>query len=1488
MQALFRVLPDSECEIAVLDAESGKPVSGALVRLFTEKKGDPVEVKTLLTGNDGKSQFSWTTSPDTYRYLTAEKDDDTAMYFQNIYKMDYSGNEKPVLHMLLLTDRSLYRPGQTVYVKGIAYNSQIDTANVITEKDYTLILTDGNGRETGKKQVRTNDFGSFTTEFVLPSDGLNGEYYLKTEQDARASISIRVEAYKRPTFDIVIAPQERTYRLGDSLQVKGTIKTYSGVPVGEVPVKYTLTRQVFTWQVFRGGETLLASGTVVPDEAGEFSIPMYLQADADDGFYLYEIEVAVTNAAGETQTSTTSIAAGNRSLLLSAQIAEKICKEQPGNATFLATNLISKPVNTEVAYTLFPVITGKEHTADSHPIHSGTFAANTEMPLSAWQDLPSGAYKLTLSAQDEQGRKADYEQEIILFSINDTRPPVETEMWYYPIHTEFDASQSASFIFGTSEKNTYILTDVFCGNQRLESKVLQLSDTLVRFDYPYKEDYGSRGLDISFAFVKEGKFHWKKVPLTKKMPEKELTITREVFRDKLLPGQKEEWKFTVKTPQGLPAIAEMLAFMYDASLDKIWKSNRIFHVNYPLWYSPNNWGSGYMKYHHNYYSFRFLAAKLTIPGLAYDALQTTPLDIVVGYGKASRSGIVAFGTNSVLKEEVIAVGSGRQKKEAVTGASNAEFYVRGTTTFGVTTVDVKNRELNASSSIADVLAGRMADVMTTALYDLRTNFSETAFFYPQLRTNEDGEITFSFTVPESLTRWNFQGYAHTKGMLTGTIESETVTSKDFMLTPNLPRFVRTGDKTSVSAAITNLTGKNLMGTVAFTIFDPVTEKVIAVQKQTFATEAGKTEGMNFLFATDDTYDILGCRIIAEAGGFSDGEQHLLPVLSNKENIVETLAMPVRGKEKKEFSLTSLFNQNSQTATNRRLTVEFSGNPAWYAVQALPALSLPTGDNAISWAMVYYANTLAASITNANPRIKTVFDSWKLQGGTKETFLSNLQKNQDVKDIVLEESPWLTEATNEAEQMQRIATLFDLNNIQNTTTAALTKLGDLQHSDGAWPWYKGMEGSRHVTVFIVKTLARLSKLTGSPLDENFQNMLQSAFSFLHKEIVKEYRYILQEEEKGNKSLNISDFALQYLYLIAVSEETLPKGDTQKAYVYFFEKAGKSYSLQPLSEKALLAVVFHKAGRIKEADAFIASLKEHAVQRDEQGMFFAFNESPYSWKEMKVPFHVSVMEAFDMVGDSLSVEEMKLWLLKQKQTQQWNSPVATVDAVYALLHRNNNLLANRGDVRITLGNKVIKTVSSDETSLSGLGYVKEIITAPDVLNQKKIIVEKHDAGIAWGAVYAQYKEGIDKVTRQGKELQTDKRLYVEKIVNGAKQLQPVTAKTKLVVGDKVISRITIHLDRPMDFVQLKDQYGACFEPIEALSGYRRSNGVNYYMVVKNASVNFFFDTLNKGVYVLEYAYRVSRPGTYETGLAVVQSAYTPEYAGHSGSMRVEVEN
>ena len=726
-------------------------------------------------------------------------------------------------------------------------------------------------------------------------------------------------------------------------------------------------------------------------------------------------------------------------------------------------------------------------------------------------------------------------------------------------------------------------------------------------------------------------------------------------------------------------------------------------------------------------------------------------------------------------------------------------------------------------------------------------------------------------------------------MMTGMLDATAVTAKEFMLTPNMPRFVRVGDKTQIAAGIANLTGKAIKGTAVFTLFDPMTEKIISTGRQKFSVEAGKTASVSFRFDVTDRYELLGVRIVADGGTFSDGEQHLLPVLSDKEYITETLAMPVRGEETRTFSLDSLFNGNSRTATDRRLTVEFTGNPAWYAVQALPVLSEPSTDNAISWATAFYANTLAGYIANSQPRIKAVFDNWRLSGGTKETFLSRLEQNQDVKNILLGESPWLLEATTEAEQQQRIATLFDVNQLKYRNMVSLLKLKELQGEDGAWSWFGGMSGNRYVTGYITGLLVRLSLLTDKALPEEAAMMKAKAFDYLNKEALKEYRAIRKAEKNGTKITVLSDATMEYMYLVSLGSVKL-SGEYAKAFGYFLAKLGRNLESGTMIRKAQTAVILQKAGHKTEADEFIASIKEHLVQTDEMGAHFAFHANPYTWGMMPVPAHVAVMEALrEAGGNDALVEEMKLWLLKQKQTTSWDSPVATADAVYALLCQGSNLLESKGDVRITLGDKVLETFSPAKTTVLGLGYVKEVFAqgSPEV-KAKSVTVEKRDAGIAWGAVYAQYLSPISDVKQQGGVLNIEKKLFVERIsADGQKSLQPLTEVAQLFVGDKIVSRLTVHLDRAMDFVQLKDQRGACFEPENSLSGYRWNNGVGYYAEVEDAGTNFFFDHLGKGVYVLEHSYRVARGGTYETGLATVQCAYAPEYASHSAGGTVIIK-
>ena len=1469
-KALTCRLPGNQYEVVTLDGQTGHPIPNAKVTLYTN---DEKLLQEFTTGTDGKVVFPWKSD---YRYLKAAKGADTAMPLQGVYggSYGYYGDENKALEqMTLLTDRSLYRPGQTVYVKGIAYTQKADTANVLPNKEYTVILTDANNQEVGQKKVRTNEFGSFATDFALPSACLNGMFSLIV---GNSRTSIRVEDYKRPTFDITFEKQAGSYQLGDQIEVKGKIQSYSGVLLQDLPVKYTVKRSAFSLWRF-AESTQIASGEVTANENGEFTIPVRLEENdvyKNDArvYYRYSVEATATNVAGETQSSTDVISAGNRSLVLQTELSDKICKDKPFHTVFKVQNLNGQPVEVKGTFFLYQAKDADFKKLDEKPVATGTFTSNEEMTIH-WGNLPSGPYVLKAVVKDGQGKEVTADANTILFAWEDKRPPVETPVWFYEANTEFDATHPAKFCFGTSEKDAYVMMNVFSGNELLESKVMNLSDTIVHFYYPYKESYGD-GVFINFCLVRDGQVYQEQVRLKKRLPDKTLTMKWEVFRDKLRPGQKEEWKLTIHTPQGQAAEAEMLATMYDASLDKIWNRKQNFSIYYNQIIPYSNWMSGY--FGNNSFNYWWNHKYLKVPAMEFDHFVTQGM------------GSIEEALNGRVPG-VMVRGYGVQKQAAMTG----NIMIRGVSSRSKAEVKyvgsvAEDMELSADRAEAGKPDGASEEeTLPEAPADLRTNLAETAFFYPQLRTNEQGEVSFSFTMPESLTRWNFRGYSHTKGMLMGTLDGEATTSKEFMLTPNLPRFVRVGDKTSVAASISNMTGKPQAGTVSMILFDPMTEKVISTQKQKFTVEAGKTIGVSFMFTVSDKYEILGCRMIADSGTFSDGEQQLLPVLSNKEHLVETLPMPVRGEETRTFSLDSLFNHHSKTATDRKLTVEFTGNPAWYAIQALPSLSLPENNNAISWATAYYANTLASYIMNSQPRIKAVFDSWKLQGGTKETFLSNLQKNQEVKNILLSESPWVLEAQTEEQQKERIATLFDLNNIRSNNIAALTRLQELQNSSGAWSWYKGMTGSRYVTTYIAELNARLAMMTGEQPSGTALALQKNAFTYLHQEALKEYREILKAQKDGVKFTGVSGSILQYLYLIALSGEQVPASN-KAAYTYYLSKIGEMLPTASMDTKAIAAIILDKAGRKKEAQEFIASLKEHLTKTDEQGMFFAFNENPYSWGGMKMQAHVDVMEALELTGgNNDTVEEMKLWLLKQKQTQQWNSPVATADAVYALLMKGVNLLDNQGDVRIVIANEVLETVSPSKTTVPGLGYIKRSFTQKNVVDARKIEVEKRNPGIAWGAVYAEYESPIKDVRQQGGELNVQKQLYVERMVNNAPQLQPITEKTVLQVGDKVVSRLSIRADRPMDFVQLKDQRGACFEPIGSVSGYNWSNGIGYYVDIKDASTNFFFDHLGKGVYVLEHSYRVSRVGTYETGLATMQCAYAPEYASHSASMTIIIK-
>ena len=1453
LKTIYRPLPDGTLELVVVDAVSGQPVSEAEVTIYTEKGGGYSPQQTYQADKQGTLKLDFLNS-NKYWY-NAHTAADNAMPILNLWKNDYYYKESKRKEVLqLFTDRSIYRPGQTVYVSGLAYEMEKDSTRVLADKKYTVSLYDANNNETGKVEVRTNGFGSFSGQFVLPSPCLTGYFSLRA---ADTSVSFKVEEYKRPTFDVTFEPVKVEYQVGDSIEVVGMAKTFAGAPVQNARVHYNISRSYAWFWRFMGRGSARWEGEAMTDADGKFSVPVHFEIDSDRResplwYYTYNIQADVTDGAGETQQANLSLPLGSTSMVLNMDnLPDNLVKEKKLEIKLTAMNLSGEPVDTPVTYQVVEMEEQKDgQEKEGRKVLTGTVEANKSFVPEAIYALPSGNYRLKLSAKDTQGRECTASKNFLLFSLNDKRPPFVITDWFYQDGLEFDAASPATVYIGSSEKNVYLLYDVFAGNKRLESKRIQLSDSVVCFRFPYKKEYGD-GILVSMAFVKDGRLYSHNARIMKPAPEKKLQLKWTTFRDKLRPGQQEEWKLTVLYPDGSPAEAEMLATMYDASLDKIYSAHKLdfgvdFHYVVPLTY----WNTSYMRNAYLYVDFPL--KRLRAVPLEYSELiipSTGRMEaMVVGYGGSPRATLAG-----ALKIRGRSAANAVMNQEAVTDM-------------------VLQEEMVETSAQEKVEMGSSEELAETGDIQIRENFAETAFFYPQLRTNEKGEVSISFVLPESLTRWKFMGLAHTRNVDYGKIEATATASKEFMLQPNMPRFVRVGDKANIAASLMNLSDKGVKGTVRMELFNPETEKVFYSQKQKFDVKGGETGHVNFTFEVGDKYAVMACRMVADGDTFSDGEQRYIPVLTDKQWVTETVPLNVNGEGAHIFSLENLFNKHSKTASEQRLTVEFTAHPAWYAVQALPVVAHPQNEDALSWATAYYAHSLAACIVKENPRIKQIFDSWKAQSGTKETFMSNLQKNQELKNILLAETPWLTEATNEAEQKQRIATLFDLNTMNSQLAVSVEKLGELQNADGAWSWYKGMQGSRYVTTQVMEMLVRLNALTHQDADSRMQPMIQKGFEYLGKQAAEEYKSMKEAEKKGAVGIRPSEQVLRYLY-ICVLDGKAPVDE--KVNRYFIDKLSGEGKELTIYGKALGAIILQQAGKVAEAKLFMQSLMEYSVVTDEMGRYFDTPKARYSWFSYKIPTEVAAMEAIQRITkDTKAIDEMKRWLLKQKQTQTWETPIATADAVYALMATGaSDLLANTGGVEITLGKEVIRTPADD-----AIGYIKKTVSG-DVMNIKKVRVDKEGAGMGWGAVYAQYLESMDQIGEQGNGLSVSRQLY--------KGDEALNESAPLKVGDKITVRLTVKADRDMDFVQIKDDRAACMEPLQAVSGFRWSNGLGYYQATKDASTQFFIDQMRKGTYVIEYQVYVNRTGEYQAGIATVQSAYAPEFGGHTGGYRVMVE-
>ena len=1368
LQVLHRALSGNCQEMVVLDKQSGHPVPDAQVNVYEEtEKGYTLKESHWANAE----RVVMLPKDDNLRiYYQARTSKDAAMPLESTWlgRNDYKPVDKAQEYVNLFTDRALYRPGQTLHYSGMVYTQRKDVTKVKAGSTYVMKLLDADYREVAKQEVKTDEFGTFQGAFELPKSGKMGVYRLQTD---KGGTSFRVEEYKQPTFDVKFDEVKTAYRAGDSIRVTGLARTFAGAPVQGAKVSYRVVRYESSFWRMRGMVTHQVTGETSTDSEGCFEVPVHFLSVPEgemNWFYTYEVSADVTNVAGETQVGTLNLPLGSSSLRLfiSGWEESKLIKEQPKKLTFQVTNLMNASIETEVDYQVWSQ--GKQ-------MLQGKAASNKEFVPEAIYALPSGSYELKAMVTDEAGKKNEQTVRFVLLSLSDKRLPDGVDNWCYQSSDEFNADGTATIYFGSKEKDVYLFYDVMWGNNQMERKRISFSDSILTFRYTYQEAYGD-GLRCNFAYLKNGELCVRHLYIKKPKPDKTLQLKWKTFRDKLQPGQQETWTLSILRPDGKPADAQLMATMYDASLDKLVSHDWRFGLNFVRSFPNVSWR--YERERQVWWNFSFAWKRLKYPSLEYSRLEIPSSRVVL------------------FREEVMSMGGRPLMMKAST-----------------------NRAMVTSDAVTEASAQEDLALEETDNVHLRTNFAETAFFYPQLRTDEQGNVQIEFTLPESLTEWKFMGLAHTKDMDYGNIVAKAVASKDFMLQPNLPRFVRVGDEVNVAASLVNLSDKKIQGTVRMELFVPETEKVVLVQKRPFVVKASETSQVSFGFKVSDKYESLAVRMVADGGMFSDGEQRYLPVLSNKQRLTESVLLNVNGKGKYTFSLENLFNHHSKTVSRPKMIVEFTGNPLWYAIQALKVMENPESDNALSWTTAFYANSLLAHLAKTEPRLT---DSLNVEG------------------------------------------------VEGRIAEAVMKLGSLQDKDGAWSWFKGMSGSRYMTTQITELIARLRTMTGGLLDAEVVKMYREAWKYLGKEVSEEVLRMKELEKQGVKSLLPSEQTIQYLYIGALDKELTVQSDMKK---YLLDKLAESTQALTVYGKAVVAIIMKLSDKMVEADEFLQSVVEYSVMTEDMGRYFDTSKAEYSWFSYKIPTQVAAIEAVRLVAnEEKTQEEMKRWLLKQKQAQVWDTPIATVDAVYALLTTGKDWLQHTGVAEIKVGKEIIRTPDD------ALGYVEKEVSGK-VMDIRQVSVVKASEGIAWGAVYAEFEEDLDKVAAQGNALKVSRTLYK----NG--QLLPEGAE--LQVGDKITIRLTITADRDMDFVQVKDERAACMEPVDALSGYRWNRNMGYYQEMKDASTSFYMDQLRKGMHVLEYEVYIISSGQYTQGIVTVQSVYAPELSGHgsSGSMFVK---
>ena len=1454
IRLLQQAQPDKQQRYAVVDATTGQPIASAQLRLdfnrYRNRRNTPSSI--VLTCNQQGEAFydSSKQQPQTIFAYTAG--DASCPEYNSYGQYSYYEREYNQQRASLFTDRSIYRPGQTVHATVIVWKEVSATEmEAVADKALTIELRDANYKMVAEQQVVTDRYGKCAATFTLPTGKLNGRFTVRT---SNASATIRVEEYKRPAFQVTFDEYKETYQAGDTVCATAKAMSYAGVPIQNAKVHYVVKRRVAFWwmsysRYWQGGyignglnEVVLSEGDATTADDGSFSVNMPLTMPDDLGrhtmFYHFVAEADVTDSAGETHNATMSLPLGNKPTVLTCNLPSQVRSDQLPSVTFTRRNAAGKEIAGNVSYRL-----------DNEKWQQAS--ANVAIALPA---LKSGKHSLQAICQ-----KDTVNQDFVVFSLDDKRPATETHDWFYVSHEEFPADGSpVTLQVGASDHDLHIVYGLFAGNQLIESGAVKKNAALLNRQFSYREEYGN-GLLLTYAWVKNGECYQHQQFIRRPMPDKKLKMQWTTFRDRLTPGQQEEWKLTISKPDGTPADASLLAVLYDKSLDALYSHQWSFAPNSYLAQPFTSWR---WRVWGGISQFGFKARQyLKVPELLYSHFDDNVFPYIHTYSRLRVRGSHAM----LMSKSATAVGALEEK--AVAAQANETLYdVVGA--FDVKGNDAADGEVLKAKETVSTEEGQLEEQV-----QVRENLNETAFYYPTLKTDSNGSVTLSFTLPESLTTWRFMGVANTADMRYGYIDGETVAQKDVMVQPNMPRFVREGDEATISARLFNTTDHNVSGTAKIQLIHPETDKVVYEQERPFTIDANGSAAVTFNCQLSTVNcQLVICKVTAMGDGFSDGEQHYLPILTNKEYVTKTVPITQHEAGTKTIDLTRLFPQDTD---QQKLTIEYTNNPVWLMVQALPTLGQPWEHSAIDQAASYYSNLLAKHLVDQNPQTKRVFEQWKqeLQSAAStqsSTLTSQLEKNEELKDLILQETPWVAAADRESEQRQRLADFFDENGINNRLQTAVEKLTALQNSDGSFSWYPGMEGSTYITVAVEEMLARLQVMADHQTSD-ISHLYNKAFTYIGKDMVELVAKMKKEEKKGHRQSFPSFTALRWLYLCAIDGRTL-KSDVKAANDYLIALLKKDIKRQTIYEKAMTAVVLAKHGEKTKAKEYVKSLKEYTVYTEEMGRYYDTPRAGYSWYDYKIPTEVAAIEAIQMVSpqDQQTVDEMRRWLLQEKRTQTWNTPINSVNAIYAFLHGNSQELTALATPHSRRENSQQPTAlvvdgSPIDTSASsaGLGYVK---SAQPYHGEHTFTATKTSEGTSWGAVYAQFLQKTSDIETSQSGIKV-KREICSAEANSTLNTQHATLK----VGQRIKVRITIETTRDLDFVQVVDRRGACMEPVNQLSGYH--NGA--YCSPKDNATHYFYRGLAKGKHVIETEYYIDRAGIYETGTCTVGCAYAPEF-------------